>query len=73
MKIDPRFDANELENGDDWYDTRLSSIFTRIQYNYKGKYLFSGVLRRDVSSQFSNVDNRNVGYFPSGSIGWNVT
>lgn len=73
MKIVPRFDATELENGDDWYDTRLSSVFTRIQYNYRGKYLFSGVLRRDVSSQFSKVDNRNVGYFPSGSIGWNVS
>jgi TonB-linked SusC/RagA family outer membrane protein len=73
MTIEPRFDSAALERGDDWFDTRLLSAFTRIQYNYKGKYLFSGVLRRDVSSQFSSEDNRNVGYFPSGSIGWNIS
>lgn len=73
MTIEPRFNAAALERGDDWFDTRLSSAFARVQYNYKGKYLFSGVFRRDVSSQFSSEDNRNVGYFPSGSIGWNVS
>lgn len=73
MTVDPRFNAAALERGDDWFDTRLVSTFTRVQYSYKGKYLFSGVFRRDVSSQFSPEDNRNVGYFPSGSIGWNVS
>jgi TonB-linked SusC/RagA family outer membrane protein len=73
MTLEPRFDAAALERGDDWFDTRLVSAFTRVQYNYKGKYLLSGVLRRDVSSQFSSEDNRNVGYFPSGSIGWNIS
>ena len=73
MTVTSRFDAAALERGDDWFDTRLVSTFTRVQYSYKGKYLFSGVLRRDVSSQFSSEDNRNVGYFPSGSIGWNVS
>ena len=67
-----RFDENQLESGADWFDTRLSSIFARVQYNYKGKYLFSGVFRRDVSSLFSAEDGRNIGYFPSGSIGWNI-
>ena len=69
----PRYNAAQLESGDDWDDSRLSSLFTRIQYNYRGKYLFSGVLRRDVSSKFSSEENRNVGYFPSGSIGWNIS
>lgn len=71
--IFPRFNEAALENGADWFDTRLSSLFTRVQYSYKEKYLFSFVLRRDVSSQFSSENNNNVGYFPSGSIGWNVT
>ncbi|WP_138432924.1 SusC/RagA family TonB-linked outer membrane protein [Winogradskyella algicola] len=69
----PRFTEAALDNGADWYDSRLSSLFTRVQYNYKGKYLLSAVLRRDVSSQFSSENNNNVGYFPSGSIGWNVS
>ena len=50
------------------YDVRLQSFFTRVQYNYKGKYIFSGVLRRDGSSVFG-PENR-FGYFPSASIGW---
>jgi len=73
MEIQPRFTEAQLENGADWFDARLSSLFTRIQYSYKGKYLFSAVLRRDVSSQFSSQDGNNVGYFPSGSVGWNIS
>ena len=73
MVVEPRFNDAAVENGAEWFDVRLSSLFTRLQYNYKEKYLLSLVLRRDVSSQFSSVDDNNVGYFPSGSIGWNVT
>lgn len=65
-------DASKLLGGDQ-FDSRLSSTFTRLQYSYKGKYLLSGVLRRDVSSRFSTENNNNVGYFPSGSIGWNIS
>lgn len=73
MERQPRFTDAALENGANWYDTRLSSLFTRLQYSFEGKYLLSAVLRRDVSSQFSSEDDNNVGYFPSGSIGWNVS
>ncbi|BAO75029.1 TonB-dependent receptor [Winogradskyella sp. PG-2] len=73
MVLEPRFNEAALENGADWFDVRLSSLFTRLQYSYKGKYLLSAVLRRDVSSQFSSEDGNNVGYFPSGSIGWNIS
>ncbi|MFI1744712.1 SusC/RagA family TonB-linked outer membrane protein [Thalassobellus sediminis] len=50
------------------FDARLLSYFTRVQYDYKGKYLFSGVLRRDGSTRFG--PGNKFGYFPSGSIGW---
>lgn len=73
MVVEPRFTEADLENGADWFDSRLSSAFTRVTYDYKGKYLFSAVIRRDLSSRFSPEDNNNVGYFPSGSIGWNVS
>lgn len=50
------------------FDARLLSYFTRFQYDYKGKYLLSGVLRRDGSTRFA--PGNKFGYFPSGSIGW---
>ena len=47
---------------------RLLSYFLRAQYNYKGKYLISAIIRRDGSSKFG--PNNKFGYFPSGSVGW---
>ena len=59
---------NLFPNGNATFDSRLLSYFTRLQYDYKGKYLLSAVVRRDASTKFG-PENR-VGYFPSGSIGW---
>ncbi|MDA7706820.1 TonB-dependent receptor [Flavobacteriaceae bacterium] len=69
--INPRFQPNQIAVGNNVFEKRLSSIFTRIQYNYKGKYLLSAVMRRDGSSAFG--PNNKYGYFPSGSIGWNIS
>lgn len=60
--------VDNFMNGGDTYDTRLLSYFTRAQYDYKGKYLVSVVLRRDASTRFG-PENR-AGYFPSISTGW---
>ncbi|WBO83151.1 SusC/RagA family TonB-linked outer membrane protein [Hymenobacter yonginensis] len=49
----------------------LLSFFGRVNYNYQGKYIFSGSLRRDGSSRFG-VDNK-YGYFPAASVGWRVS
>jgi len=49
-------------------DHRLSSIFTRLIYNFDERYLFTGILRRDGSSRFGI--NNKFGYFPSVSAGW---
>ena len=46
----------------------LLSFFTRANYDYKGKYLLSALLRRDGSSRFGA--NNRYGYFPSASAGW---
>lgn len=46
----------------------VSSLFSRLTYDYSGKYLFTGVIRRDGSSRFGS--NNKYGYFPSASIGW---
>ncbi|GAA4323127.1 TonB-dependent receptor [Mucilaginibacter gynuensis] len=48
----------------------LSSI-ARINYNYKGRYLLQGAVRRDGSSRFG--DNQKYGTFPSVSAGWIVS
>ena len=69
--INPRFQPNQIAVGNNVFEKRLSSIFTRVQYNYEGKYLLSAVMRRDGSSAFG--PNNKYGYFPSGSIGWNVS
>ncbi|WP_047545767.1 SusC/RagA family TonB-linked outer membrane protein [Psychroserpens sp. Hel_I_66] len=53
------------------YDERRLSFFARAQYDYKGKYFLSGMIRRDLSTRFG-PDNR-VGYFPSVTAGWIVS
>ncbi|SCD19146.1 SusC family [Proteiniphilum saccharofermentans] len=52
-------------------DDALRSYFGRINYDYKGKYLFEANSRYDGSSRFSK-DNR-WGFFPSFSAGWRVS
>ncbi|WP_158837266.1 SusC/RagA family TonB-linked outer membrane protein [Polaribacter sp. L3A8] len=52
-------------------DIRLTSFFGRVQYDYKGKYLFSGLIRRDGASVFDEalrVDN-----FWSVTSGWKIS
>jgi len=53
------------------FDGRLLSYFTRVQYDYKGKYLLSAVVRRDGSTRFG--PGNKFGYFPSGSVGWIIS
>lgn len=53
------------------YDERRLSYFTRVQYDYKGKYLLSGMYRRDASTKFG--PGNKVGYFPSVTAGWLIS
>ncbi len=53
------------------YDERRLSYFGRLQYNYKGRYLFSAMYRRDASTKFG--PNNRVGYFPSFTGGWIIS
>ncbi|MGC8866018.1 MAG: SusC/RagA family TonB-linked outer membrane protein [Bacteroidales bacterium] len=46
----------------------LLSYFGRLNYDFKNKYLFEGVLRADGSSNFGT--NNRYGYFPAFSAGW---
>jgi len=53
------------------YDQRRLSYFARAQYDYKGRYLVSAMLRRDASTKFG-PDNA-VAYFPSATAGWIIS
>jgi TonB-dependent starch-binding outer membrane protein SusC len=58
-------------NGSYSYDERRLSYFGRMQYDYKGKYLVSAMLRRDASTKFG--PGNRVGYFPSLTAGWVIS
>ena len=49
----------------------LYSLFGKVDYKYKDRYLFSATLRRDASSLFTQ-DNR-LGVFPAFSAGWRIS
>lgn len=49
----------------------VTSLFARVNYNYKEKYLFEALVRRDGSSRFG--ENNRYGVFPSFSAGWVVS
>ncbi len=46
----------------------LFSVFGRVTYDYKSKYAFTGILRRDGSSKFG--PNNRYGLFPSLGVSW---
>lgn len=47
---------------------KVNSLFSRLNYDYKEKYLLTGIVRRDGSSRFGS--NNKYGVFPSFSLGW---
>ncbi|MFI3306528.1 MAG: TonB-dependent receptor [Rikenellaceae bacterium] len=51
--------------------TTMASLFTRLDYNYKERYMAQVTVRRDGSSNFGS--NNKYATFPSASVGWNVT
>ena len=52
-------------------DDALESIYGRVNYDYKGKYLLELDARYDGSSRFSS--SKRWGFFPSFSAGWRIT
>ena len=52
-------------------DDKLLSFFTRMNYNFAEKYLFTFSLRADGSSKFG--PNNKWGYFPAVSAAWRLS
>ncbi len=51
--------------------SHLVSFYGRVNFNYLGKYLFTGTLREDGSSRFGA--NNKWGLFPSASFAWRAS
>ncbi|MEP7257617.1 MAG: TonB-dependent receptor [Flavitalea sp.] len=58
-------------NGGYSLENSLGSYFGRVNYDYKGKYLIEGSIRRDGSSKFA--EDKRWGTFPSFSAGWRLS
>ena len=52
-------------------DWALQSVFSRLHYSFKEKYLFETAFRYDGSSRFT--EDLRWGFFPSVSAGWIVS
>jgi TonB-linked SusC/RagA family outer membrane protein len=63
--------SNQLVSGVPTTPSALFSLFAKVDYSFKDKYLVSGTIRRDGSSRFGS-ENR-YGVFPAGSLGWRVS
>lgn len=61
-------DTKTVTEGHTEYTVR--GAFYRLNYDYKGKYLFETNGRYDGSSKFPKNDR--FGFFPSVSVGWNI-
>jgi len=64
-------DKNGSTAFSDLIESGISTEFVRVNYDYKGRYLLSGVMNADASSKFG--PGNRVGYFPSVSAGWIVS
>lgn len=49
----------------------ISSLFSRVNYSIKSKYLFTLNVRRDGSSRFGAANR--WGTFPSAAVGWRIS
>ena len=76
----PRFDnylrpniygANDVSGSGGFYEETFASVFSRLNYDYKDKYLFMASVRRDGSSKFA--PGNRYGIFPALSAAWRVT
>ena len=64
-------DADTQENSGSSTLWGLESVFGRVNYTYKNRYIVEANLRRDASSRFA--EGYREDWFPSFSVGWNIT
>lgn len=64
-------DKNYYDNTGYAEETARRSVFGRVGYDYKGKYMAQFILRYDGSENFPK--GRRIGVFPGMSIGWRMS
>ncbi len=65
-------DGNKrMETGGGQNQYALEGYFARINYDYRGRYLFEASGRYDGSSRFAS--SHRWGFFPSASAGWRIS
>lgn len=62
--------ATPLSSTEFFTGYRRQSVFANLNYNYDGRYILSGIVRRDGSSRFG--ENYRYGVFPSLRFAWNL-
>lgn len=62
--------SDKMNSGNSYRYTRRS-YFSRLSYNYKGKYMLEGQMRIDGSSTFPK--GKQYGFFPAVSGGWRIS
>ncbi|MGB3180328.1 MAG: TonB-dependent receptor [Cyclobacteriaceae bacterium] len=62
--------ARELESFYSVNENKLISFFSRVQYDYRNKFLLTANFRYDGSSRFGPEER--WGFFPSVSAGWRI-
>lgn len=63
--------TDRVNSAEDFVEHKLASLFLRANYDFKEKYLFTGIVRRDGSTRFG--ENKKFGVFPSFSLGWVIS
>jgi TonB-linked SusC/RagA family outer membrane protein len=63
--------SSNITNSETGSISSLYSLFGRIDYGFRDKYLFSATLRRDGSSNFGTLNR--FGYFPAVSGAWRIS
>jgi len=68
--LDMATDTAWIATGGAWHKA-IFSTFGRITYDYKSRYAFTGIIRRDGSSVFGA--NNRYGVFPSVGVSWLIS
>ncbi|MEZ5103490.1 MAG: TonB-dependent receptor [Draconibacterium sp.] len=61
----------DQQTGGNITEWALQSLFGRLNYNYKQKYLLESTVRHDGSSRFPTT--RRYAFFPSVAAGWRIS
>ena len=52
-------------------ETRFASFYARLNYTFRDRYIFTGTVRRDGSSNFGS--GKRWGVFPSAALAWRLS